>query len=256
MYGITGDLSDDDDNDDNKNDDDDHDDDGDDNDNSGSDDQEADSETDDDKNDDSNQIQDSAVKVVKSIPEKPKAAKTKKKVTFKDDETVDLPKLKVERKIKHKAEQEKETKRLKRDNIFQEANDDSDDSLSDDQDAEIDSDSNENAHDIDDDSNENLSDYGNDSNNDFDNSDDDESYDSENNESKENKNAMEKPDFVTENLKEDIYGRLRDEEGNIVKPSTGAYVPPARRLMMADADEKKKIQLERLKKQLKGLVNR
>ena len=59
------------------------------------------------------------------------------------------------------------------------------------------------------------------------------------------------------NLKEDIYGRLRDEEGNIVKPTnTGAYVPPARRLMMSQGDEKKKVQLERLKKQLKGLVNR
>ena len=59
------------------------------------------------------------------------------------------------------------------------------------------------------------------------------------------------------NLKEDIYGRLRDEEGNIVKPAnTGAYVPPARRLMMTQGDEKKKAQLERLKKQLKGLVNR
>ena len=59
------------------------------------------------------------------------------------------------------------------------------------------------------------------------------------------------------NLKEDIYGRLRDEEGNIVKPAnTGAYVPPARRLMMTQGDEKKKVQLERLKKQLKGLVNR
>ena len=58
-------------------------------------------------------------------------------------------------------------------------------------------------------------------------------------------------------LKEDIYGRLRDEEGNIVKPAnTGAYVPPARRLMMTQGDEKKKMQLERLKKQLKGLVNR
>ena len=61
----------------------------------------------------------------------------------------------------------------------------------------------------------------------------------------------------SKNLKEDIYGRLRDEEGNIVKlANTGAYVPPARRLMMNQGDEKKKVQLERLKKQLKGLVNR
>ena len=59
-------------------------------------------------------------------------------------------------------------------------------------------------------------------------------------------------------LKEDIYGRLRDAEGNIVREEAvgGRYVPPGRRLQEATGDEKKKVQLERLKKQLKGLVNR
>lgn len=57
-------------------------------------------------------------------------------------------------------------------------------------------------------------------------------------------------------FKEDIYGRLRDKVGNIVKSSgqTGKYVPPGKRVQISD--EKKKIQLERLQKQLKGLVNR
>lgn len=57
-------------------------------------------------------------------------------------------------------------------------------------------------------------------------------------------------------FKEDIYGRLRDMEGNIVKSSgqTGKYLPPGKRVQISD--EKKKIQLERLQKQLKGLVNR
>lgn len=57
-------------------------------------------------------------------------------------------------------------------------------------------------------------------------------------------------------FKEDIYGRLRDMEGNIVKSSaqTGKYIPPGKRVQISD--EKKKIQLERLQKQLKGLVNR
>lgn len=57
-------------------------------------------------------------------------------------------------------------------------------------------------------------------------------------------------------FKEDIYGRLRDKEGNIVKSSgqTGKYIPPGKRVQISD--EKKKIQLERLQKQLKGLVNR
>ncbi|XP_060588437.1 nucleolar MIF4G domain-containing protein 1-like [Ruditapes philippinarum] len=62
-------------------------------------------------------------------------------------------------------------------------------------------------------------------------------------------------------LKEDIYGRLRDSQGNIIRDNKpaggdGAYVPPAKRLQMAgSADEKKKFMLERLQKQLKGLVN-
>lgn len=57
-------------------------------------------------------------------------------------------------------------------------------------------------------------------------------------------------------FKEDIYGRLRDKVGNIVKSSgqTGKYIPPGKRVQISD--EKKKIQLERLQKQLKGLVNR
>ena len=58
-------------------------------------------------------------------------------------------------------------------------------------------------------------------------------------------------------LKEDIYGRLRDSEGNIVTKATGSYVPPAKRFALADTmDEKNKLKVERLKKQLKGLINR
>lgn len=66
----------------------------------------------------------------------------------------------------------------------------------------------------------------------------------------------------TAGLSEDIYGRLRDKEGNIVKDNKpaggeGAYVPPARRLQMTgNMNEKRKLQMERLQKQLKGLVNR
>ncbi|XP_071158914.1 nucleolar MIF4G domain-containing protein 1-like [Mytilus edulis] len=58
-------------------------------------------------------------------------------------------------------------------------------------------------------------------------------------------------------LKEDIYGRLRDSQGNIVTAATGSYIPPGKRLAMSDTmDEKKKLKMERLKKQLKGLINR
>ncbi|XP_053644716.2 nucleolar MIF4G domain-containing protein 1 homolog [Cherax quadricarinatus] len=64
-------------------------------------------------------------------------------------------------------------------------------------------------------------------------------------------------------LTEDIYGYLRDKDGNIVKDkdmqaaSNGKYIPPAlRKLMALDADEKKKEQLANIKKTLKGLLNR
>ena len=68
-----------------------------------------------------------------------------------------------------------------------------------------------------------------------------------------------------EDFKEDIYGRKRDVRGNIVKSSehdsgsqtVGKYVPPAMRnkANLGVSEEKKKA-LERLSKQLKGLLNR
>ncbi|XP_076349101.1 nucleolar MIF4G domain-containing protein 1 homolog [Tachypleus tridentatus] len=57
---------------------------------------------------------------------------------------------------------------------------------------------------------------------------------------------------------EDIYGRLRDEQGNVIKlgKKDTKYIPPAKRLPAKTEDEKKKKELERLRKQLKGLINR
>ena len=69
---------------------------------------------------------------------------------------------------------------------------------------------------------------------------------------------------------EDIYGRKRDVDGNIVNeeetksadvsnPGVGSkYVPPAlrRKASGQDSDEQKRIALERLAKQIKGLLNR
>ena len=57
-------------------------------------------------------------------------------------------------------------------------------------------------------------------------------------------------------MKEDIYGRLRDTKGNVVT-SGAAYVPPARRRQLDGAgDEARQQRLIRLKKQLKGQLNR
>ena len=58
-------------------------------------------------------------------------------------------------------------------------------------------------------------------------------------------------------LVEDIYGRLRTKSGAVV--ASGAYVPPALRSGTHSADgvdEKKRLQLQRMSKQLKGLINR
>ncbi|KAK4319811.1 hypothetical protein Pmani_009283 [Petrolisthes manimaculis] len=76
-------------------------------------------------------------------------------------------------------------------------------------------------------------------------------------------NNGDRRDIEETELKEDIYGRLRDKDGNIVSsergeaPSGGRYVPPAlRKLMALNMDEKKKEQLANIKKSLKGLLNR
>lgn len=52
---------------------------------------------------------------------------------------------------------------------------------------------------------------------------------------------------------EDIYGRLRDKAGNVVSQK---YVPPAKRLQGINLSSQKKEELARLKKQMKGLLNR
>ncbi|XP_046363929.2 nucleolar MIF4G domain-containing protein 1-like [Haliotis rufescens] len=62
-------------------------------------------------------------------------------------------------------------------------------------------------------------------------------------------------DAVT--LREDIYGRSIDKDGNVVKSGgSGSYIPPGKRAMLAGDSGKRKLMLERLKKQLKGLINR
>uniref|UniRef100_A0A2C9LFQ9 MI domain-containing protein n=1 Tax=Biomphalaria glabrata TaxID=6526 RepID=A0A2C9LFQ9_BIOGL len=68
----------------------------------------------------------------------------------------------------------------------------------------------------------------------------------------ENKPSRKRPREEADNeLREDVYGRLRDREGNIVKPTeTGTYIPPAKRLLLSAG------QNEALHKKLKGLINK
>lgn len=97
-----------------------------------------------------------------------------------------------------------------------------------------------------------------------DDDDDDDDYGSD--ESVGSKLADEKPDIW-----EDIYGRKRDKDGNIIKDnaveaqSTGKYIPPHLRARLAteadgngesDMDPKRKEKLMRLKRLLKGQLNR
>ncbi|OQV20337.1 Nucleolar MIF4G domain-containing protein 1 [Hypsibius exemplaris] len=64
---------------------------------------------------------------------------------------------------------------------------------------------------------------------------------------------VEEEEIESASFREDIYGRIRDGEGNLVKPETaGRYVPPARKEAAAGGSEAQ-IQLAR---QLKRLLNK
>lgn len=59
---------------------------------------------------------------------------------------------------------------------------------------------------------------------------------------------------------EDIYGRKRDKDGNLIKEDTNKYVPPHLRKALnsieADDDPKRRQKLQNLKRQIKGQINR
>lgn len=72
-----------------------------------------------------------------------------------------------------------------------------------------------------------------------------------------------KPSKILEKVHEDIYGRKRDAKGNVIVDDTSGeskYIPPhLRAKALSEAmtvDPKKQEQLDRLKKQLKGQLNR
>lgn len=165
----------------------------------------------------------------------------KKQVTF--DKVTD--------KGKKKDKDSKESKKVKmkvkidEDEIVMSEEDEDVDENVDDDDTEEEEDANVNLDEEDDDDVEEEED----------NDDEDDDVDEEDVEVEEDDEIGDELNKETE-FKEDIYGRLRDKEGNIVKSSgqTGKYIPPGKRVQISD--EKKKIQLERLQKQLKGLVNR
>ncbi|OQR78846.1 nucleolar MIF4G domain-containing protein 1-like [Tropilaelaps mercedesae] len=55
---------------------------------------------------------------------------------------------------------------------------------------------------------------------------------------------------------EDIYGRKRNAQGDVLDTYRQKYVPPAKRLAVGASDSNLKIELEKLKKQIKGQLNR
>ncbi|KAK7794247.1 hypothetical protein R5R35_014655 [Gryllus longicercus] len=59
-------------------------------------------------------------------------------------------------------------------------------------------------------------------------------------------------------LWEDIYGRMRDKAGNVVQSSSqsGTYIPPALRAQQSGGDPQTQQRLQRLKRQVKGYLNR
>lgn len=77
-------------------------------------------------------------------------------------------------------------------------------------------------------------------------------YEDDDSEIDSTKEAEAQAQSSVQQLKEDIYGRLRDKDGNVVTPaSTGSYIPPARRAVMQGSHGN-----EGLRKKLKGFVNR
>ncbi|CAH0564818.1 unnamed protein product [Brassicogethes aeneus] len=86
-----------------------------------------------------------------------------------------------------------------------------------------------------------------------------ESSENENEELEENSDTEEKktnPDGTWE----DIYGRLRAKDGSVVMTNEQKYIPPAIRAKMeagmSESDKKRNEKLSRLRKQIKGLLNR
>lgn len=76
---------------------------------------------------------------------------------------------------------------------------------------------------------------------------------------------MSEDDFVNESADEeektdetwtDIYGRLRRKDGTIIEEESEKYIPPAVRAAIQSDDKKTTEKLLRLKKQLKGFINR
>ncbi|CAG9763214.1 unnamed protein product [Ceutorhynchus assimilis] len=123
-----------------------------------------------------------------------------------------------------------------------------------------------------DDSSDNEEDFPEDDNND-DSSDNEDEFDSnsesdtietkrKNSESSDNEAPIKKhkTEANQSNTWEDIYGRLRTKNGEIINSAQNKYIPPAIRAKMeantSSEDKKRKEQLERLKRQLKGLLNR
>lgn len=72
--------------------------------------------------------------------------------------------------------------------------------------------------------------------------------------------SLEKVNDVIPEEWEDIYGRKRDKDGNIVKENINKYVPPFLRNALkstdAEIDPKHRLKLQTLKRQIKGHVNR
>ncbi|CAH0588819.1 unnamed protein product [Chrysodeixis includens] len=82
---------------------------------------------------------------------------------------------------------------------------------------------------------------------DDDDDDDEDPFDSENDEGEQVEEKKEKPDVW-----EDIYGRKRDKEGNVIKEEKGVYVPPHLRNKDSSSDK----QLIQLKRQIKSVLNK
>ena len=84
--------------------------------------------------------------------------------------------------------------------------------------------------------------------------DDDDFSDKEKSEHEDSSNK--KPVTNSDGTWEDIYGRKRDKDGNVVTTESNKYIPPGARLKQFEKDSESSEKLMRLRKQLKGYLNR
>lgn len=180
---------------------------------------------------------------------------TKKSVKFISENNEILSIEKLDKTHTKKKQQNKADTILTKRNMEKTDEDDSDSNdvdnetnMNDDNNLEVDDAVDDSDIDVDSSDNDNDSDV-NDDDNDNDEDDDDDII-----EDVDLDNEVDDDNDVDDDLQEDIYGRVKDAKGNVVKSE--AYIPPGRRLALMDKENQNSRDMQIINKLIKGLLNR